>query len=82
MSKEDVKKVVKNIQTQSQPILSSALVTGATRISNEMNHAVSGLDQSPAILLGKIVTSLMSGAKAAGQEMMTSGMESIKKNQK
>jgi hypothetical protein len=80
MSKDALKKIVKEIRKQSEPIIATALITGATRVSNEMNVAVSDVNQSPRILLGKIATTLRSGAIAAGQEMMTNGLESIKKN--
>ncbi|WP_058309012.1 hypothetical protein [Gracilibacillus massiliensis] len=80
MTKADIKNFAKKIRTESQPIIASALVTGANRISDEMNHAVSGVNQSPTILLSKIAISLRNGAIAAGQEMMVSGVENVKKN--
>jgi hypothetical protein len=80
MSKDTLKEIVKKIRKQSEPIIATALVKGATQVSNEMNVAVSGVNQSPRILLGKITTILRSGAIAAGQEMMKNGLESIKKN--
>jgi hypothetical protein len=58
-------------------IVATALVNGATRVSNEVNVAVSGVNQSPQILLGKITTILRSEAIAVGQEMMNNGLESI-----
>lgn len=65
------------------PIIATALITGATRVSNEMNDAVSESvsdeNQSPKVLLGKIASTLRSGAIAAGKDMMTNGLESIKK---
>ncbi|SHM73893.1 hypothetical protein [Gracilibacillus kekensis] len=80
MTKEEIKRFARKIRTESQPIISSALVTGATRISDEMNHAVRGVHHSPTILLSRIATSLRNGAIAAGQEMMVSGVENVKKN--
>lgn len=80
MSENALKKIVKIIWKQSEPIITTALITGATRVSNEMNVAVSDVNQSPRILLGKITTTLRSGAIAAGQEIITNGLESIKKN--
>ncbi|QNG59762.1 hypothetical protein [Metabacillus idriensis] len=85
MSKDALKKTVKKIGEQSVPIIATALITGATRVSNEMNDAVSESvsdeNQSPKVLLGKIASTLRSGAIAAGKDMMTNGLESIKKNQ-
>jgi hypothetical protein len=80
MSTDALKKIVKNIREQSEPIIAAALITAATRVSDEMNVAVSDVNQSPQILLGKIAATLRSGAKAAGQEMITNGLESMKKN--
>lgn len=80
MSKDAFKNIVKKIWVQSEPIIATALITGATRVSNEMNDAVSDVNQSPRILLRKITTTLRSGAIAAGQDMITNGLESIKKN--
>jgi hypothetical protein len=77
MSKDAVMKIVKKISEQSKPIIATALIAGATRVINEMDNAASGsgLNQSPQIL-----TTLRNGAKAAGQEMMTNGLKSMKKN--
>ncbi|USK34640.1 hypothetical protein LIT25_04560 [Bacillus sp. F19] len=77
MSKDAFKKIVKKISEQSKPIITTALITGATRFINEMDVEVSGSDvnQSP-----RILTTLRNGAVAAGQEMMTNGLEGIKKN--
>ncbi|MGM0877056.1 MAG: hypothetical protein ACQEWV_20495 [Bacillota bacterium] len=80
MSKDALNKIVKKIRKQSEPIIATALINGATRVSNEMNVVVSDVNQSPRILLGKIITILRSGAIATGQEMMKNGLESIKKN--
>lgn len=80
MSKDALKKIVKVIWKQSEPIIATALITGVAKVSNELNDAVSGENQSPRILLGKISTTFKSGAIAAGQEMITNGLESIKKN--
>jgi hypothetical protein len=79
MSKVDHKKIVKIIRKESDPIFAKALITAATRVGNEMNGAVSDENQSSRILLGKIATTLRSGAIAAGQEMLMSGLESMKK---
>ncbi|MBD1379824.1 hypothetical protein [Metabacillus arenae] len=80
MSKDAFKKIVKNIRKQTEPIIATALINGATRVSNEMNDVVSDGNQSPRILLRKIAITLRSGVIATGQEMITSGVESIKKN--
>jgi hypothetical protein len=78
MSKKDVLiKIVKKIGDQSKPIIATGLIAGANRVINEIDNAASGsgVNQSP-----RILTTLRNGAKAAGQEMMTNGLKSMKKN--
>lgn len=38
MSKDALKNIVKKIRKQSEPIIATALINGATRVSNEMNY--------------------------------------------
>ncbi|WP_028394117.1 hypothetical protein [Bacillus cihuensis] len=38
MSKDALKIIVKKIRKQSEPIIATALINGATRVSNEMNY--------------------------------------------
>jgi hypothetical protein len=82
MSKKDfLKKKFREVMIKTKPIVTTALITGATSVSKEMKVAVSGVNQSPGTMLGKIPASLKRGAVAAGQEMIKNGLQNINKNQ-
>ncbi|WP_163538812.1 hypothetical protein [Gracilibacillus sp. YIM 98692] len=81
MTKETIKKVIKEAREHSEPIVADALAKGVNQLSNEMNDVVSDANQPPRILLRNIATTLKNGAITTGKEMMTRGVESIQKNQ-
>ncbi|WP_208591996.1 hypothetical protein [Gracilibacillus suaedae] len=80
MAKDTLKKLIKEAREHSEPIVTDALINGATRLSDEMNHVVSDVNQPPRVLLEKMATTLRNSAITTGKEMMTKGVESIQKD--
>ncbi|MFC4402440.1 hypothetical protein [Gracilibacillus xinjiangensis] len=82
MEKPNLKRLAEDLKEQSKPIISAALINGATHISNKMNDAVSDVNQSPKVLLRRISTTLRNGAMLVGSEIMANSTEIIRKDRK
>lgn len=74
-----MKKTLKRVKRETQPILESALRTGVERISSELRVVgYASANQPSASALEKVAEVLKSGLFAAGQELMDKGVQRLR----
>lgn len=78
MANKMLKRLVMQVREEAQPIIGSALQTGARRVAAHLAEASSNRGNTSDLLLGGIAAALRSGLIAAGHEMMNSGLNRVR----
>lgn len=73
-----IKVAIRNVGKESKQILEAALKSGANHIGQQLSAATIDVNQPSDVVLDKLLNALKSGALAAGQEVMMTGLNRVK----
>ncbi|KAB8136769.1 hypothetical protein F9U64_09680 [Gracilibacillus oryzae] len=80
MERPDLKQLAQEWKEQSKPIITQALVNGASQMSKNMNNAAKEANQSPKILFGIIRNTVTNGLLSTSQDIMANSLDIIRKD--
>lgn len=73
-----LKSIAQQLSKESKPLLEAALRSGANSVGKQLLDAARDVNQPSNIFLKKLAAALKNGALAAGQEIVSGGLDRIK----